>query len=219
MNIRPAQEYFKLILAYILLNLRLSAVVFLFSINELITHLKNKFKHMPKTRQQKEQVLADLEDKLSQAKGATLTAFSGLTVSADQSLRRELRANEVTYSVVKKTLLIRAFNKMGLPSDFIKDLEGNISLAICQDDEVASAKAVSDFVKSNESMNIVGGIMDNKWIDADKVKELAKLPSKLELIATTVATIKAPITGFVNVLAGNVRGLVSVLNAIKEQKL
>ena len=54
--------------------------------------------------------------------------------------------------------------------------------------------------------------------DLSKVQDLAKLPSKQELLAKAVGSIKAPISGFVNVIAGNMRGLVNVLNAIKDTK-
>jgi large subunit ribosomal protein L10 len=84
-------------------------------------------------------------------------------------------------------------------------------------DEVAPAKILVDFAKGKE-MKIYGGLLEGKFITAAKVKELAGLPSKLELIALTVRTIQAPISGFVNVLAGNLRGLVNVLKAVKESK-
>ena len=174
---------------------------------------------MPKTRQQKEQLLQQLIDDLSSAKAATLTSFTKITVSADQGLRKELRQQEVKYEVVKKTLLRKAFEKLGLPTDKVDTWQGNISLAVSEKDEVAPAKVIDKFIKNNESMVILGGVLGQEWMEADRIKSLAKLPSKEELIAKTVGTIKAPLNGFVNVLAGNLRGLVNVLNAIKDQKV
>jgi large subunit ribosomal protein L10 len=55
-------------------------------------------------------------------------------------------------------------------------------------------------------------------ITQDKVLDLAKLPSKEELLAKTVGTMKGPINGFVNALSGNLRNLVGVINAIQETK-
>jgi len=173
---------------------------------------------MPKTRQQKEQVLQQLIEDLSSAKAATLTSFSQITVSADQALRKDLRQAGIKYSVVKKTLLKKAFEKLGLPVDNLDSWQGNISMAISDADELASAKVIDSFIKDNESMHVLGGILESNWMDVQSVKALAKLPSKQELIAKTVGTIKAPLNGFVNVLAGNLRGLVGVLNTIKEQK-
>ncbi len=173
---------------------------------------------MPKTRQQKEQLLQQLIDDLSSAKASTLASFTKVSVSDDQALRKELRQHAVKYGVVKKTLLKKAFEKMGLPTDKVGEWQGNISLAVSEQDEVTPAKLIDKFAKKNENMAILGGTLGQTWMEADRVLALAKLPSKEELIAKTVGTIKAPLNGLVNVLAGNIRNLVNVLNAVKDQK-
>lgn len=173
---------------------------------------------MPKTRQQKEELLQQLIDDLSSAKAAALTSFTKITVSADQELRNELRQHEVKYGVVKKTLLRKAFEKLGLPTNKVDEWQGNISLAVSEKDEVTPAKLIDKFIKDNENMVILGGMLGQEWMDVDRVRSLAKLPFKEELIAKTVDTIKAPLNGLVNVLAGNLKGLVNVLNTIKDQK-
>ncbi|MBU4360961.1 50S ribosomal protein L10 [Candidatus Parcubacteria bacterium] len=171
---------------------------------------------MPKTKQQKEQVLKGLKNKIQDSNSLVISTFSNLNVNDDQQLRADLRKDGVQYEVAKKTLLKKAFkdNKMdGLAED---ELLGNISVATSKD-EVIGAKILSKFAKSRENFKIVGGILNKIWVDANKVAELAKLLTKPELIAKTVYTIKAPLTGFVNVLSGNIRGLVNVLNAIKNK--
>lgn len=173
---------------------------------------------MPKTRQQKEEVVKRLEAELKAAKGAALSSFRGLTVSADQELRRSMRQHNISYAVVKKTLLTKIFAKLNLPVESFSAADANISLAVSSDDEVAAARTAHNFAQSNETFKIIGGMLESVWIDAGKVTALAQLPSKDELIAKTVGSIKAPLNGFVNVLAGNLRGLVNVLNAVKDQK-
>ena len=173
---------------------------------------------MPKTRQQKEEVLQNLTNDLKNAKATTLANFRAISVKSDQSLRKELRASNISYSIVKKTLLRKVLASLKYPTDVVDNIDGNIAIAISKEDEVAGAKLINNFSKENETMSIIGGILENNWIDKTKIKELAKLPNKDELIAKTVYTIKAPITSFVNVLAGNARNLVNVLNAIKDTK-
>jgi len=80
------------------------------------------------------------------------------------------------------------------------------------------ARVLNKFAQANEAMEIFGGILENSFIEVDRVKALASLPSRLELLGRTVGAIKAPVSGFVNVLAGNLRGLVYALQAIKESK-
>jgi len=173
---------------------------------------------MPKTRQQKQEVLDNLTADLQNAKSATLVTFSAITVKSDQELRRSLKAENISYGVVKKTLLRKVFEKLGYDQTPLDNLNGNITLAVSNEDEVAPAKLVSQFIKTNKGMDIQGGFLENKWVDAVKINALALLPSKDELIAKTVGTIKAPLNSLVNVLAANTRNLVNVLNAIKDQK-
>ena len=72
--------------------------------------------------------------------------------------------------------------------------------------------------KTNENLKIVGGILGKSVLSSQEVMALSKLPSKEELLAKFVGTINAPVSGFVNVLAGNLRGLVNVLKAVADNK-
>jgi large subunit ribosomal protein L10 len=173
---------------------------------------------MPKTKQQKAETLKDLEQELKQAKSATLVSFAGLPIKSDIELRNKLFENNISYQVVKKTLLQKAFASLGLATADIENHKNNISIAVSVEDEVAPAKIINDFAKRNEALKIFGGILESKWIDEIMVKNLASLPSKDEMLARTVYTIQAPISGFVNVLAGNLRGLVNVLNSLKDKR-
>ncbi len=79
-------------------------------------------------------------------------------------------------------------------------------------------KLVKGFSKKHEDIEFQGGILEGQIIDIEELKKLADLPSREELLAKVVGSLNAPISGFVNVLAGNLRGLVNVLNAIKDNK-
>lgn len=172
---------------------------------------------MPKTRIQKENEVKKMAEGFSQAKAVVLTSCDGLKVSASNELRNLLRAQGVQFVAGKKTLIKRAAAEFAPEiSPEIDSAQGGLAMAFGSD-EVAPAKILVDFAKGKE-MKIYGGLLEGKFITAAKVKELAGLPSKLELIALTVRTIKAPLNGFANVLAGNLRGLVNVLNAVKESK-
>ena len=87
-----------------------------------------------------------------------------------------------------------------------------------KNDPVAPAKLISEFIKDNRIMEIKGGLVEGKVIDADAVKALANLPSREVLIARLLGSMQSPITGFVNVLQGNIRNLVYALDAVRQQK-
>ena len=98
------------------------------------------------------------------------------------------------------------------------EAKGNVAVAYSDVDPVAPARLVRQAANANEKLVILGGILEGAFISRDKVLALAALPGRLELLAKTVGTLQAPISGFVNVLAGNIRGLVNVLQAVKDEK-
>lgn len=173
---------------------------------------------MPKTRKEKEQIVDDLAKQLGSIKSGAIASVSGYTMTDADGLRDKGKEAGVTFSITKKTLLKLAVEKAGIEGFDSKKLEGSVLFAFGNEDEVAAARLMNDLVKEKEGMNILAGVLEGKAIDADAVINLASLPGKQELLAMLVGTINAPISGFVNVLAGNLRGLLNTLNAIKEQK-
>lgn len=173
---------------------------------------------MPKTRKQKEADVKNLVDQMNEAKSLVLTNYQGLTVKELEEMRSKMREQGVSYKIVKNTLFEVARAKSELKSAKMEQQAGQIAVAFGMEDEVSPAKTVYDFAKGHNNLEILAGILDGKYLAKSEVESLAKLPGKQELLAKTVGTIKAPITGFVNVLAGNLRGLVNVLNSIKDQK-
>jgi large subunit ribosomal protein L10 len=173
---------------------------------------------MPKSKEQKDQIVEDLVDKFSRMKGLVFTKFFGLTVNEVEDLRKQCREADVDYVVAKKTLLKVALEKSGVEGINPRDFEGEVATAISYTDEIAPAKTLAAFAKTHKQVEFIGGILEGKLLDGVAVKSLSLLPSKQELLAKVVGSINAPISGFVNVLAGNLRGLVNVLNGIKEKK-
>lgn len=173
--------------------------------------------NMPKTKQKKEQDIQALVESLKTAKSAVFANFQGLKVSESEELRGLCREQNIDYTATKKTLMKKALNDAGYDVD-IKAFQGGVAAVFGKEDEVAPAQVIANFAKDHEIVEIFGGILEGKFIDSAKVKELSKLPSKHQLLGQLVGTLNAPVSGFVNVLAGNMRGLVNVLNGIKEAK-
>ena len=172
---------------------------------------------MPKTRAQKEETLKSLTEKFRAMRSVVFANFEKLPVKDIEALRKELKKAGVLYTVAKKTLLRIAMKDAGIAVD-PKALAGNFATVIGVTDEVAPAKILAAFAKDHENLKVVAGVLEGKLIDAKAVKALAALPGKNELLARLVGSLNAPISGFVNVLAGNLRGLVTVLSAIKDKK-
>ncbi len=172
---------------------------------------------MAKSRIQKEETLKVLKEKLAQAKSVVFASFAGLKAKEIEDLRARVRKQGMTYTVAKKTLMEKAFSQAGFQGIDPKSLPGSIGTLLSLD-EVSGAKLLDGFSKDHGALKLLGGILENKFIDMARVLELAKLPSKQELLAKLAGTLEAPIAGFVNVLAGNLRNLLNILNAIKDRK-
>ena len=171
---------------------------------------------MPKTRQQKEVTLKKLQDNLAKMKAAYFVTFDGLKVKETVELRKLLREHKIDYEVIKKTLLNLAFKKYKLDIDVDK-ITGSLGMAIGYDDEIAPAKVLDNFAKEHPALKLVAGIYENKFLDQKQTMAMAKLASKDELLAKLAWLFQYPMAGLVNVLQGNLRGLVYALKAISEK--
>lgn len=170
------------------------------------------------TREAKEQAVQQLTNDLGRIKLAVMTDYRGLTVAEVEELRANLRSEGISYKVTKNTLLKLAVkNNPELKGVDLSAFTGPMALALGFDDEVAPARVIFQYAKSHDALDIVGGITgEGKLLTGAEVKALATLPSREQLLAQVVGTIAAPLSGFVGVMAGNVRSIVNVLNAIKE---
>ncbi|MEK7665875.1 MAG: 50S ribosomal protein L10 [Patescibacteria group bacterium] len=174
---------------------------------------------MPKTRAQKEQQVTEAVERFARMKAAVFAQVGGFTMADADELREKARQAGMSIFIMKKTLLTRAMQEAKIEGVDARMFDGSILTVIGFEDEVSPAKTIANFLKKHESLTILSGILENKLIDEAMVKRLAGLPSKQQLLGQLVGTLNAPISGFVNVLAGNLRGLVTVLNAINEKKV
>ncbi len=173
---------------------------------------------MPKTREEKKKILEGVIDKIKRSKSIVFTRFTNLEVKESEELRKELRKENSEYLVAKKTLLNLAFKDLNIEGLDAKDLDGQVATIFGFGDEVLPAKIVDKFKKANaQKIEFVGGFLENKFLSGAEMAAVATLPGKQELYAKIVGSINAPVSGFVNALAGNLRNLVYVLKAIEEK--
>lgn len=174
---------------------------------------------MAKTKLKKQEILRDLNAKFERAKSVVFARFNALKVSDNEELRRQLKGEASEYYVAKKTLLNLALKDKNFADFNSRAAEGQMAVVFGYEDEVAPAKILNKFIKDHgEQMSFLGGVLEGRLIEASQVRALADLPSREELYAKLVGSINAPVSGFVNALAGNLRNLVNVLHAIEEKK-
>ena len=169
------------------------------------------------TRADKAQEISSLSEKFGRAKAAFLVDFKGMSVEQVTSLRKKLVPVEAEMKVVRNTLAIRAL--MDHPkSESLKDsLVGNNAIIFAYSDASASAKALSDFAKDVELLQLKVGVMEGQKLDTKGIKALANLPSKEVLRAQLLGLLQQPMAKFVGTLNAVPSGFVRVLAAQKDK--
>ncbi len=172
---------------------------------------------MPSTREQKQNIINDLETKIEKQKSMVFMDFTGVKVKELANFREKLKEQNSELKVAKKSLMEIALKNKNIDLD-TKKLEGEVAMVMGYKDEIVPSKMVYQFSKENQKVKILGGFLENKFYEVADIIRLAELPSKEQLLSMLVGTMSAPATNFVGVLQGNLRKLVFALSAIKDKK-
>jgi len=164
----------------------------------------------------KKEVVAEVSERLKKAQTVVLAEYRGLPVEDITVLRSQARASGVYLRVLKNTLARRAVK--GTPFEKLADhMVGPLAYGI-SDDPVAAAKVLHAYAKGNDKLVIKGGAMANQVMSAKEVGQLASMPSRDELLARLMGTMRAPIAKFVQTLNEVPAKLVRTLAAVRDQK-
>lgn len=162
-------------------------------------------------RAQKTEQVAELKSTFAESGVVVVTRNLGLSVAQSTALRVKMREAGASYRVSKNTLARIATE--GTPYTAINDLLVGPTALSTSADPVAAAKAVVEFAKTNDKIEIVGGAMGSTVLDVNGVKALAELPSLDELRAKLVGLIQAPATKVVQIVQAPAGQLARVFNA------
>jgi large subunit ribosomal protein L10 len=162
-------------------------------------------------RSQKTDAVAQLNAVFNEAGVVVVTRNLGLTVAQSTDLRTKMRDAGASYKVAKNRLAKLALKDTDYTS-IEEYLTGPTALAYSAD-PVAAAKAVVEFAKTNDKLEIVGGSMGSTALDANGVKALASMPSLDELRAKIVGLVNAPATKVVRLVNAPASKLARVFGA------
>jgi large subunit ribosomal protein L10 len=168
-------------------------------------------------RDQKTDIISELNETFSNAKFAVVADYRGLKVTELEKLRKNLRENDAQIQVAKNTLLRLAVK--GTACEGLSDsFSGTTAIAVGFKEPVGPAKALAAFAKEFNAFSIRSAVLDGTLLSADDVVALSKLPSREELLAKLLGTMAAVPTGFVRVLSAVPQKLLYALTAVKDQK-
>lgn len=153
------------------------------------------------TRADKEQEIKIIADKFAKSKGAFVVDFKGMKVEQVTSLRKSLHKAESEMKVVRNTLAKRALKDYPkVESAFSTSMKGTNALVFSYGEVNATAKALADFAKDVEVLQIKSGVMDGEALDSAKIKFLATLPGKDQLRSMLLGTLQGAGSALARVL-------------------
>jgi large subunit ribosomal protein L10 len=168
-------------------------------------------------KNQKQQELASLKDKMARAKQIVVADHTGINVADLTILRRKLRDARSEFRVSKNTLL-----KLAIQDSNLKMLEehfvGPTAVIFGYDDPAVPAKIIYDSIKESEKPKFKAYYLDGQVYGLDTLKKIAELPSKEVVLAILIGTVQGPISQFIMVLEAASREFVGTLDALAKQR-
>jgi large subunit ribosomal protein L10 len=170
-----------------------------------------------KIQDSKTRAIGELKEALGASKDFIFTDYRGLTVEQISALRRQLRAKEVHYKVVKNNFARLAFEQLSMP-DVSSYLVGPTAVAIAPKDSNEVARILFDFTRETPALKIKGALVGDAVYDAAQTEAFSKLPGRLELISMLMSVMNGPARNLAAALNDIPARLVRTINAVADQK-
>ena len=170
---------------------------------------------MPNARNQ--EMMANIKADLEGVSAVWVVDACGLTVKEVEGLRRTIRESGAIMKVYKNTIMQKALAELDMVN-MDEILAGPSAFVFCGGDVAAAAKAVTEFAKENEKLEVKGGMMDNTFVSAEEIKAIASLPSKEVLLAQIAGAISGVARGLAVTINGVPSGLARAIQQVADQK-
>ena len=169
-------------------------------------------------KEDKERVVAELTERLRSTETLLVADYRGLTMPQIDDLRSKLIEHGARFAVVKNTLTRRAAEAAGSDT-LLALLEGPTAIAFLESDgdPVAVAKALVDAARETRVLEVRGGMLEGRPIEAAEIESLAKLPPLDALRGQVLATVIAPLTGILALFTAPLQDLYGLIDARIEQ--
>ncbi len=172
---------------------------------------------MAKTRSQKTELLGKYKDIVKNKSGYLLVNSDKIDTATVTKLKVELKGLDANYAVVKNSIFKVALQEENQPLE-TQNIDGPTAIIYFDADPTGPAKLVKKTQKETELLSPRGGVFEGQFLSEERVMQLAEIPSKEILLGRLVGSMSAPLSGFMNAVTGNIRGLTMVLKGISEKK-
>ncbi|MCX7949349.1 MAG: 50S ribosomal protein L10 [Treponemataceae bacterium] len=170
-----------------------------------------------KVQDAKVSFIQELKEQFSKAPDFIFTDYRGLTVEQITALRKQLRAKDAQFKVVKNNFARIAFEQLSAPN-VEQYLVGPTAVAISPRDSNEVAKILLEFAKEVPALKVKGGLVGSTVYTAEQIEAFSKLPGRLELIAMLMSVMNAPARNLVSALNDINARLVRTIKAVADKK-
>ena len=171
------------------------------------------------TKNKKVEVVEELAGLFDGASGVYSIDFTGMNVANTLKLRREFKKAGVTFKVAKNTLVQRALAERGGFDHITDRVVGQTGIAIGYDDPAAPARVLRDFIDPKLDLPKLNfAVLEGEIYEGDRLKELASMPSRMEILSSIVGALNAPASGLVGVINAVLRDLASVIEEVAKKQ-
>ncbi len=169
-------------------------------------------------RDEKQLVIEQVSEKVRKAKGMYFADFTGMTVEQITEFRRELRKANIDFKVAKNTLIKRSLAEVGGYDAAYPSLIGATGIAFGYDDAVEPARVIKKYIDKNEKPALKLALLEGTAYDGKRLKEIAALPSRKEMVAGILGSLQAPASGIVGAINAVMRDLASVIEEAAKKR-
>jgi len=169
-------------------------------------------------KNEKAELIAEAKELIQNASAVYLTDYSKINVSDISEIRNQFRKDGVKYRVFKNTLFKRALVESGKFEKLADHLEGMTGFAFASTNPVAPAKIIKKYNDTSQKFPLKACYIETQYYDGNKLKELAELPTKEEVIAGILGSLNSPASGIVGSISAVIRDLVSVIDEVSKKK-
>lgn len=171
---------------------------------------------MSKSRSQKTELLEKYKEILQNKEGYFLINSDKADTQTTTGLKIQLKDVGANIAIVKNSIFKVALQETEQPLN-TQTFDGPTAIIYFDEDPTAPAKLIKEIQKKTTLFDARGGVYEGEFLTAEKVMQLAEIPSREILLGKLLGTMSAPVSGFMNAVTGNVRGLTMVLKGISEK--
>lgn len=155
--------------------------------------------------------------RIFQNNGVYMFDYRGLTVPEMEDLRKKVKEHGANLKVVKNRIAIKYFEKE--KNEYGRELfNGPLAIAYADDNFIEIAKVITQFEKDTKKITVKAGFIEQTFADQNKIKDVAKMPGKEQMLATLAMSIAMPLQKMGMALSAPLRDMLILMNNLKDKK-